>query len=103
VSASDDGGASARIPGAKGLQVQGPRYRPPGGTIGFGFTAAALLELLNKRADELTTRRALRAQLRASNCSCHPKVTWKSPRSAAAMIPLATSSGLITPPPLAKA
>jgi hypothetical protein len=52
-----------RVPGAKGLQVQGSRFRPPGGTIGFGFTQDALVKILNTPTVQLDTRRAVRAQL----------------------------------------
>ncbi len=52
-----------RMPGAKGLQVHGPRVRPPGGSIGFGYIQTDLITILNTPTTELKRRKDRRAQL----------------------------------------
>lgn len=52
-----------RIPGAKGIQLQNGRIRPPGGTIGLGYTRADLLRLLDLPSAHIRTRKDRRAQL----------------------------------------
>ena len=52
-----------RVPGAKGIQLQGPWIRPPGGTIGLGYSRAQLFALLETPSAKLATRKDRRAQL----------------------------------------
>jgi len=52
-----------RLPGAKGVQTEGARLRPPGGTIGLGYSRADLLHLLDIPSALIRNRKDRRAQL----------------------------------------